>query len=151
LAARLILGGPDENRETAELAHSSDQTEQGGMPRLPPGIEIEPHRFTVGGRSYNGAGHALLLSFRDPARQNRPVTLLYGLSDDAITPLVPLLFYHGWDSYVVFDKGRAVAEGTLPAARFPLLWIPPQQQTDASPKATPSAGVVPQGDRSDAK
>lgn len=130
LPAWLILGGPDENRETAELAR---QPATGSASRLPPGVEIEPKRFTIGGRSYDGAGHALLLSFRDQTRQNRPVTLFYGLSGDAIAPLGSLLFYHGWDSYVVFDKGHAVATGELPAARFPLLWTPPQQPPQSSP------------------
>jgi hypothetical protein len=114
--AWLILGGPEENRATAELAQ-----------RLPEGIEITPGRFTIGGHSYSGAGQALLLSFRDPARHHQPVTLFYGLSPDAVAPLVPLLFYHGWDSYVVFEQGRAIATGELPAARSPLLWTPPQQ------------------------
>jgi aminopeptidase N len=126
----LILGGPDENRETTELARPPAT---GSTSRLPPGVEIGPKRFTVGGHSYDGAGHALLLSFRDPARENRPVTLFYGLSADAVNPLGSLLFYHGWDSYIVFDKGHAVTAGELPAARFPLLWTPPQQLPQPSP------------------
>jgi aminopeptidase N len=139
VAAWLILGGPDENHETAELVRPPAA---GSTRRLPPGVEIEPKRFAVGGRSYDGADHALLLSFRDPAKQNRPITLFYGLSGDAVTPLVPLLFYHGWDSYVVFDNGHAVASGELSAARFPLLWTPPQQR-EASPKPDPAEQAVP--------
>ncbi|MBI3622399.1 MAG: hypothetical protein HY208_09470 [Nitrospirae bacterium] len=113
-AARLVLGGPSDNRATAELAQ-----------RLPEGVEITPGGFTVGGHSYDGAGHALLLSFRDPAGNHCPVTLFYGLSPDAVVPLAPLLFYHGWDSYVVFENGRAIATGELPSAHSPLLWTPP--------------------------
>jgi hypothetical protein len=112
--ARLVLGGPEENRAAAELAQ-----------RLPEGVEIKSDRFSVGGHSYAGAGHALLLSFRDPAGDHRPVTLFYGLSPDAVAPLAPLLFYHGWDSYVVFDNGRTIATGELPPAQSLLLWTPP--------------------------
>ena len=134
LTTWLVLGGPDENQAAAELVRPP---ENGSPQRLPPGVRIDPKRFTIGGRSYDGAGHALLLSFRDPARQNRPVTLFYGLSADAVAPLGALLFYHGWDSYVVFDKGRAIAAGELPAAWTPLLWTPPQpspQQSAHPPK-----------------
>jgi aminopeptidase N len=139
----LVLGGPDENRKTAELVRPPAT---GSPRRLPPGVEIESKRFTIDGRSYDDAGHALLLSFRDPARQNRPVTLFYGLSADAVAPLGPLLFYHGWDSYVVFENGHAVTEGELPAARFPLLWTPPQyptQPSDPPPTPNPDGQVVP--------
>jgi aminopeptidase N len=142
----LVLGGPDENRETAELIRPPAN---GSTSRLPPGVEIGPKRFTIGGHSYDGAGHALLLSFRDPARENRPVTLFYGLSADAVTPLGPLLFYHGWDSYVVFDMGHAVTQGELPAERFPLLWTPPQQPpqpfppSEQSQKPDAPGGAVP--------
>jgi aminopeptidase N len=131
----LVLGGPDENGETAELTRPPAA---GSTSRLPPGVEIGPKRFTIGGHSYDGAGHALLLSFRDPARANRPVTLFYGLSADAVTPLGLLLFYHGWDSYVVFDKGHSVTAGELPAERFPLLWTPPQQPPQPSPTSEQS-------------
>jgi aminopeptidase N len=130
LPSWLVLGGPDENREAAELTRPPAT---GSTSRLPPGVEIGPKRFTIGGHSYDGAGHALLLSFRDPARENRPVTLFYGLSADAVTPLGPLLFYHGWDSYIVFDMGHAVTTGELPAERFPLLWTPPQEPSQSSP------------------
>ena len=139
MAAWLILGGPDDNQAAADLAR---QTAVGSSPRLPPGVRIEAKRFTIGGRSYNGTGHALLLSFRDPARQNRPVTLFYGLSADAVTPLTPLLFYHGWDSYIVFDNGHAVDTGQFPAARAPLVWTPPQPA--AQPSATPPASEAPE-------
>ncbi len=129
--AWLVLGGPEESRATAELVRPP---EPGAMRRLPPGIQIEQHQFSIGGQSYATEGYALLLSFRDPARQNRPVTLFYGLSPAAVAPLVPLLFYHGWDSYVVFDKGRTVATGELPAAQSPLLWTPAQQQPEVAPE-----------------
>ncbi|HUJ80183.1 MAG TPA: M1 family aminopeptidase [Nitrospiria bacterium] len=138
VAARLILGGPDVNQAAAELVR---QPVSGSESRLPPGIRIEPKRFTIGGRTYDGAGHALLLSFRDPAGRNGPVTFFYGLSPNAVTPLGPLLFYHGWDSYVVFDNGHAVATGELPAQRTPLVWTPPHHPPP--PSTTPPAAESP--------
>ncbi|MEW6325483.1 MAG: M1 family aminopeptidase [Nitrospirota bacterium] len=107
----LLLGGPAQNRETAEAAE-----------RLPSSIRLGLLDFTIDGRTYHDASHALLLTFRDPARQHRPTTIFYGLSADAVRPLIPLLLYHGWDSYLVFDNGRAIVKGALPAAREPLIW-----------------------------
>jgi aminopeptidase N len=138
MAAWLILGGPDDNQAAADLAR---QPAAGSAPRLPPGVRIEAKRFTIGGRRYDGTGHALMLSFRDPARQNRPVTLFYGLSADAVTPLPPLLFYHGWDSYIVFENGHAVDTGMFPAARTPLVWTPPKRP--AQPADNPPASDAP--------
>ena len=113
-AALLLLGGPDQNHATADLAK-----------HLPAGVTIEPRAFTIDGHTYSDPAHALLLTVRDPARNNRPTTLLYGLSADAILPLTSTLFYHGWDSYIVFEQGRAIDKGTLPPLRSPLVWTPP--------------------------
>lgn len=115
-AARFLLGGPEENRATAELAA-----------RLPPGIKIGPRAFTVNGRAYSDAGHALLLTLREPSRGDQPTSLFYGLSADAIRPLTSTLLYHGWDSYIVFEQGRAIERGRLPPLRTPLVWTPPSQ------------------------
>jgi hypothetical protein len=120
--ALLLLGGPDQNRATAELAT-----------HLPPGFQIGAKTFTVEGHTYRDTTHALLLTIRDPTRDNRPTTLFYGLSIDAVSPLVSTLWYHGWDSYVIFERGRAVANGTLPPLRAPLVWTPSEARSAPSP------------------
>ncbi len=120
--ALLLFGGPAENTLTAELAR-----------RLPPGIAIGPNSFTIAGRQYHDATQALFLTIHDADRGNRSTTLFYGLSADAVAPLVPRLLYHGWDSYIVFDHGTATTTATLPAPRSRLTWSPPARPPGAPP------------------
>ena len=50
----------------------------------------------------------------DPSILDDPshvVSLFYGLSQAAAQPVSRLLFFYGWNSYVVFENGKAVARG----------------------------------------
>jgi hypothetical protein len=112
--ALFLLGGPDQNHAAAQLAT-----------HLPANMTIGPRAFAIDGRAYADPSQALLLTLRDPSRGHRPTTLLYGFSAEAVSPLTSTLYYQGWDSYIVFDKGRAIAKGSLPPLRSPLVWTPP--------------------------
>ena len=39
------------------------------------------------------------------------VTLLYGVTPEALGRVARLLFFYGWQSYVVFREGTVVARG----------------------------------------
>ena len=54
---------------------------------------------------------ALLISCRHPERPEHVVTLFYGLSSAAAAKVAHLLFFYGWQSYVVFQDGAVVARG----------------------------------------
>ncbi len=99
-ASVLLLGGPGAGA-AFEWARRS----------LPPGVELRPDGFRIGGRDYGGADKAVLVSFRNPDDPSHVVSLFYGLSAEAAQPVARLLFFYGWNSYVVFENGKVAARG----------------------------------------
>jgi len=102
-ASVLLLGGP--------AAGAAFEWAKRG---LPPGVELRPDGFRVGGKEYRGADKAVLVSFRNPDDPSRVVSVFYGLSQAAAQPVSRLLFFYGWNSYVVFENGKVVAHGDEP-------------------------------------
>jgi hypothetical protein len=96
----LLLGGP--------LTGSAFDWARRGIPK---GIDLRPDGFRIGEKEYTGPGSALLLSFRHPDDPDHVVSLFYGLSLDAVKPVARLLFFYGWNSYVIFENGKVVARG----------------------------------------
>jgi len=78
---------------------------------LPSGTDLRLDGFRVDAKEYRGEGMALLLSVRNPDNPSHIVTLFYGLTPDAVKPVAPLLFYYGWNTYVIFDNGKVVVRG----------------------------------------
>jgi hypothetical protein len=76
---------------------------------LPQGVILKPHAFRVGGNVYQQAGHAVLLSIRNPDDPRHVVTFFYGLTPTAAKAIAPLLFFYGWSTYVVFENGKVIA------------------------------------------
>lgn len=99
-ASVLLLGGP--------AAGAAFEWAKRG---LPPGVELRPDGFRVGGKEYRGADKAVLVSFRNPDDPSHVVSVFYGLSQTAAQPVARLLFFYGWNSYVVFENGKAAARG----------------------------------------
>ncbi len=102
----LVLGGPEENQAARSL-----------LDGCKPHLSVEPRRFTVGGASYDGAGMALLVSCPRPGAPGSVGTVFYGLSPAAVARVARLLFFYGWQSYVVFRDGAVVARGDFPAVQ----------------------------------
>ncbi|MGH7236783.1 MAG: hypothetical protein ACREIO_10405, partial [Nitrospiraceae bacterium] len=100
----LILGGPGVNRAADWAARGCGNA-----------VSLGRDRFTVDGRSYEGPGMALLLSCRHADRPDRVVTLFYGLTPSAAAKVARLLFFYGWQSYLVFRDGAVVARGDFPS------------------------------------
>lgn len=96
----LILGGPAMNPATAWAERACGDR-----------VHFGPDRFTVDGQTYEGAGMVLLVSCRHPAGEGRVVTVFYGLSPAAAAKVGRLLFFYGWQSYLVFRDGAVVARG----------------------------------------
>ena len=101
----LVLGGPGVNRAAGWAVRGCGE-----------GLSVERDRFTVGGRSYEGADTALLVSCRRPDQPGHVVTLFYGLSPQAAAKVARLLFFYGWQSYLVFRDGTVVARGDVAPA-----------------------------------
>ena len=102
-ASVLLLGGPHAGPAFAWAARG-----------LPPGVQLRPDGFRVGGKDYQGSGMALLLSFRNPDDPDHVVSVFYGLSSEAVKPVARLLFFYGWNSYLVFENGAVIARGDEP-------------------------------------
>jgi hypothetical protein len=99
-ASLLILGGP-----------AAGPVFEWARKGLPDGMSLEPQAFRVGGKEYRDPGNALLLSIRNPDNPAHVVSLFYGLSPDAANAIAPLLFFYGWNTYVVFENGKVVSRG----------------------------------------
>lgn len=99
-ASVLLLGGP-------LTGPAFDWAKRG----IPGGVELRPDGFRVGGKEYTGNGMALLLSFRHPDDPDHVVSVFYGFSQEAVMPVARLLFFYGWNSYVIFEHGKVVARG----------------------------------------
>jgi len=56
---------------------------------------------------------ALLISCRHPDLPNHVVTIFYGLSPSAAAKVGRLLFFYGWQSYLVFKDGAVVDRGDI--------------------------------------
>ncbi len=96
----LVLGGPSVNRAAEWAVRGCGDK-----------VRIENNAFTIEGRTYNGPGAALLVSCRHPDRPDHVVTLFYGVTPAAAAKVARLLFFYGWQSYLVFQDGTAVARG----------------------------------------
>jgi aminopeptidase N len=98
----LLLGGPSRNPVFKWVQRA-----------LPKSVQLGDNAFQLDGKDYRGDGMAVLLSFRNPDDPSHVVTVFYGLSDAAAGPVAPLLFYYGWNTYVVFEDGKVIARGDL--------------------------------------
>jgi hypothetical protein len=102
----LILGGPALNEGAALMRQACGER-----------VRLERDRFTLDGATYEGPGMALLLSCRRLGHPGSVVTLFYGLSPQAAARVARLLFFYGWQSYVVFRDGTVVTRGDFFSAQ----------------------------------
>jgi hypothetical protein len=70
-----------------------------------------PAGFRVGGTIYEGPRFALLVSCPRRGVPGSVVSLLYGVTPESVSNVARLLFFYGWNSYVVFKDGGVVARG----------------------------------------
>jgi hypothetical protein len=103
----LCLGAPGYNSLAMSLANQPGS-----------GVELSDDGFTVDGVEYTGEGNAVLVSTRNPFNSAYDVTFYLGNSPDAIFK-ASLIFFYGWDSYVVYDAGNPVARGQWDMGRGP--------------------------------
>ena len=102
----LILGGPALNEGAALMRQACGER-----------VRLERDRFTLDGAAYEGPEMALLLSCRRPGHPGSVMVLLYGLSPQAAAKVARLLFFYGWQSYVVFRDGTVVTRGDFSSAQ----------------------------------
>jgi hypothetical protein len=61
--------------------------------------------FQIDGQAYNGPTMAVLFSCHRANVPGSVITVLYGVTPDAVEKVSRFLFYYGWHSYVIFQNG----------------------------------------------
>jgi hypothetical protein len=100
----MVLGGADMNLAAGWIGRMCADK-----------VTLQPDGFTVEGHQYQGPDFALLLSCRNPRQPGSVVTLFYGTTAAAAAKVARLLFFYGWQSYLVFRDGAVVARGDFNA------------------------------------
>ncbi|MCP9438716.1 MAG: hypothetical protein NNA20_04810 [Nitrospira sp.] len=97
----LVLAGADQQNRIGPLVQESC----GDL------VRFHEKGFDVKGRTYEGPQMAVLFTCRRAAVPGSVVTVLYGMSEEAVERISHYLFYYGWHSYVVFKNGTVVERG----------------------------------------
>jgi aminopeptidase N len=74
-------------------------------------INGESMQVSIKDQKFDSPETAFLISCPHPQDAKRTVTLFFGLSPEAVRPVSRLLFFYGWDSYLVFKEGNVIARG----------------------------------------
>jgi hypothetical protein len=102
----LVLGGPGVNRAAEWAVRGCGEA-----------VRIEKDSVTIEGRTYNGPGMAALVSCRRPDHPEHVATVFYGATPAAAAKVARLLFFYGWQGYVVFQDGAVAARGDYAGSR----------------------------------
>ncbi|TKB60527.1 MAG: M1 family metallopeptidase [Nitrospira sp.] len=102
----LVLGGEESRSEIRSIMakHCGNRA------------ALNDRGVTVMGMSYEGPGLALLVSCHRVDRPGSVVTVLYAASQQAVAKVARLLFFYGWNSFVLFKDGAVAARGEWPLA-----------------------------------
>ena len=102
----LVLGGPESRSGIQSiLAHHCGER-----------AALNERGVTVMGTEHEGAGLALLASCHRVDRPGSVVTVLYAASQQAVAKVARLLFFYGWNSFVLFKDGAVAVRGEWPLA-----------------------------------
>ncbi len=81
------------------------------LPHCSKDVQVKAGRTTILGKTYEEPDMAFLITCPHPKFANHTVSLFFGLTPEAVAPVARLLFFYGWDSYLVYKQGRVVARG----------------------------------------
>ena len=97
----LILGNPDSRTVLQSFlnTHCGDR------------LQLRDGGVTLADTTYDGPGIAVLASCHRQEHPGSVVTVAYAVTAQAAQTMARLLFFYGWNSYVVFKDGTAVARG----------------------------------------
>lgn len=102
----LVLGGP-ESRQRIQTILANHCGER---------VVMNDRGVTVMGTAHEGPGLALLVSCHRVDHPGSVVTVLYAASQQAVAKVARLLFFYGWNSFVLFKDGAVAARGEWPLA-----------------------------------
>jgi hypothetical protein len=102
----LVLGGPE-----SRFGIQANLTKHCGERAI-----LNERGVTVMGTAHEGPGLALLVSCHRTDRPGSVVTVLYAATPQALAKVARLLFFYGWNSFVLFKDGAVVTRGDWPLA-----------------------------------
>lgn len=102
----LILGGPESRSGIQAILVNHCQER----------VTLNDRGVTLMGTSYDGPGLALLVSCHRLDHPGSVVTVLYAATPQAVSKVGRLLFFYGWNSFVIFKDGTVVTRGEWPIA-----------------------------------
>lgn len=74
-------------------------------------LAIQPGHVSIKERTFEESETAFLISCPHPRHAEHTVTFFFGWSPEAVRPISRLLFFYGWESYLVFKQGKVIARG----------------------------------------
>ncbi len=74
-------------------------------------VQVKAGHATILGETYEEPDMAFLITCPHPNFADHTISLFFGLTPEAVTPVARLLFFYGWDSYLVYKQGKVVARG----------------------------------------
>jgi len=74
-------------------------------------VRLREGGVAIEGTAYDGPAIAVLASCHRRDHPGSVVTWLYATSPQAATTVARLLFFYGWNSFVVFQHGKPIARG----------------------------------------
>jgi hypothetical protein len=88
-----------------------------------PRVRLREGGVTIDGTAYDGPTTAALVSCHRRDAPGSVVTWLYAVTPQAATTVARLLFFYGWNSFVIFQDGKPIARGE---------WEPPETRMEVS-------------------
>jgi hypothetical protein len=85
--------------------------ESGSFKNCEQHIDIQSGHVSIKDQTFEGPEMAFLISCPHPRAAEHTVTFFFGWSPEAVRPVSRLLFFYGWDSYLVFKQGKVIARG----------------------------------------
>jgi hypothetical protein len=99
-ASYLVIGPPARRLlESGSFKHCDKQ------------LAIQPGHISIEEQTFEDPEMAFLISCPHPRVAEHTVTFFFGWSPEAVRPVSRLLFFYGWDSYLVFKEGKVIARG----------------------------------------
>jgi aminopeptidase N len=74
-------------------------------------LQLRDDGITVAGTAYDGPAIAVLVSCHRQDQPGSVVTVAYAVTAQAAQTMARLLFFYGWNSYVVFKDGTVIGRG----------------------------------------
>jgi aminopeptidase N len=102
----LVLGGPESRSGIQSILarHCGERA------------TLKDKGVTVMGTAHEGPGLAFLVSCHRVDRPGSVVTVLYAATPQAVAKVARLLFFYGWNSFLLFKDGTVVTRGEWPLA-----------------------------------